>query len=108
MPPSREETGLPLFAHNRRASGDNCRQLWEHPFYCPESQIRVSAAECQHALMLPTHYSLFTLDGQPAGPGSEVSSEFLLRVKRFLRVKVRKSNGEHGDVFGNSSSAKKQ
>lgn len=92
MPPSREKMGLPLFAHSRRASGDSCRQPWEDPFYRPEPQIRVSAAECQHALMSPTLCSLFTLDEQPAGlsPGSEDSADFLLDVKRFLRLEVRK------------------
>lgn len=30
------------------------------PIYCPEPQIRVSAAQCQHGLILPAQYSLVT------------------------------------------------
>lgn len=54
------------------------------PIYCPEPQIRVSAAQCQHGLIWPAQYNLVTSLLPTAG--AQLTNSTALGVKGLRQV----------------------
>lgn len=94
------------------------------PIHCPEPQIRVSAAQCQHGLILPAQYSLVTsllptdgawvtnntAQGVKGLRGVPTQWEDIFEGKEQMRRVTGKENGpqDDRDILENCRSPKEQ